>query len=115
MTNNTTNKKVMKKNKVKENGNGKTHAPQSIRIEFTHLAARTVAIAGTFNDWRPEATQMVQVNEGRWIKDLALPPGTYEYRLVVDGVWMADPRGAGTVPNPFGESNSVLNVGPASG
>ena len=97
----------MKKHKTQKNGNG--HISQSIRIEFTHPTAADVAIAGTFNDWRPEATPMVRVGD-RWLKDLALPPGVYEYRLVVDGAWMPDPHADATAPNPFGELNSVLNV-----
>ena len=73
----------MKKQKTDKNGNGGTS--QSVRIEFRHPTASAVAIAGSFNDWRPEATQMVRVANGRWLKELALPPGIYEYRLVVDG------------------------------
>ena len=42
--------------------------------------------------------------------ELALPPGTYEYRLVVDGEWIADPSAKETVPNPFGGVNSVLKA-----
>jgi len=36
--------------------------------------------------------------------------GHYEYRFIVDGQWMADPNAAQAVPNPFGSSNSVLNI-----
>ena len=39
-----------------------------------------------------------------------MPPGTYEYCLVVDGQWMPDPLARETVPNPFGGRNSVLKV-----
>ena len=53
---------------------------------------------------------MVPVGDGRWLKELILAPGVYEYRLVVDGEWMPDPRASETVPNPFGEMNSVLKV-----
>jgi len=101
----------MKKHKAQHNGNG--DRPQPIRIEFAHPSAARVAIAGTFNGWRPDATQMIQVTEGRWFKELVLPPGRYEYRLVVDGEWMADPRVCQTTPNPFGQPNSVLLVGSA--
>jgi 1,4-alpha-glucan branching enzyme len=101
----------MKKHKTHKNGNG--HTPQSIRIEFTHPTAAAVAIAGSFNDWRPDATPMLNVEHGRWVKDLALQPGTYEYRFVVDGMWIPDPAASETVPNPFGDRNSVLKVNPA--
>ena len=39
-----------------------------------------------------------------------MPDGTCEYRLVVDGQWIADPLAKETVLNPFGGRNSVLNV-----
>ena len=98
----------MKKQTKYKNGNG--NVTQRIRIEFAHPTAKQVAIAGTFNDWRPEATQMVLLGDGHWLKELALSPGVYEYRLVVDGAWMADPRARETAPNPFGGVNSILKV-----
>lgn len=103
-----TRKTIMKKQTKKQNGNG--HASQRIQIEFVHPTASAVGIAGTFNDWRPDAAQMLSVGDGRWLKELALPPGVYEYRLIVDGAWMADPRASETAPNPFGGVNSVLRV-----
>ncbi len=83
---------------------------QLVHVEFTHPTASAVAIAGTFNDWRPGATPMVQLGGGRWFKDLVLTPGVYEYRLVVDGNWMPDRGGGATLPNPYGGLNSVLLV-----
>ena len=41
---------------------------------------------------------------------VALPPGRCEYRLVVQGLWIADPANPSTTVNPFGETNSVLVV-----
>jgi 1,4-alpha-glucan branching enzyme len=98
----------MKKQTKQKNGNG--HVSQRIRIEFIHPTAGAIAIAGTFNDWRPDVAQMIPLGEGRWLKELSLPPGVYEYRLVVDGAWMPDPRVSETAPNPFGGVNSVLRV-----
>jgi len=93
------------KRQTKQNGNGTV--TQRIRIEFAHPTAGQVAIAGTFNDWRPELTQMLPLGDGRWLKELALSPGINEHRLVVDGAWMVDPRASENVPNPFGGFNSV--------
>ena len=56
---------------------------------------------------------MVALGDGRWRKELTLPPGVYEYRIVADGEWMADPLAGETNPNPFGGLNSVLKVGDA--
>lgn len=82
----------------------------AVRFEFAHPEARTVAVAGTFNDWHPATRAMHPAGGGYWLKDTVLPPGTYEYRLVVDGEWLADPLARETVPNPFGGRNSVLKV-----
>ena len=94
----------------KDGTNGNRPASQTIRIEFTHPTASAVAIAGTFNEWHPDASPMVAVGGGRWLKELVLAPGVYEYRLIVDGKWMPDPKATETTPNPFGEMNSVLKV-----
>lgn len=82
-----------------------------VHVEFIDPMAVSVCIAGTFNDWRPAATPMIHLGAGRWVKDLVLPPGVHEYRLVVDGCnWMTDPRASETAPNPFGGLNVVLRV-----
>ena len=57
-------------------------------LELTKSTPQSVCIAGTFNDWRPEVTRMIHMGDGCWGKELSLPPGNYEYRLVVDGEWI---------------------------
>jgi hypothetical protein len=82
-----------------------------VHVEFIDSVAESVCIAGTFNDWRPEVTPMIHLGAGHWVKDLALPPGVYEYCLVLDGsTWVTDPRASETTPNPFGGMNAVLRV-----
>jgi 1,4-alpha-glucan branching enzyme len=81
-----------------------------VRFEFTHPTATTVCIAGTFNQWQPEAKTLHSIGSGNWWKETALAPGTYEYCLVVDGQWMPDPLAKESVPNPFGGRNSILKV-----
>jgi hypothetical protein len=82
-----------------------------VHMEVTLPAAHRVCIAGSFNGWNPEGEEFMQLGSDKWAKDLILPPGVYEYRLVVDGQWMPDPDSSRSVPNPFGEPNSVLMVG----
>lgn len=94
---------------------GRTRPPSkpkngAVRFEYRDPAAGMVCLAGTFNDWHPTASEMVRMDDGRWLKELILPPGRYEYRLVVDGVWMTDPACPSSVPNPFGHENSVVEV-----
>jgi hypothetical protein len=41
-----------------------------------------------------------------------LAPGRYEYQLVVDGKWIADPSAQQRSDSEFGAANSVLMVSP---
>jgi 1,4-alpha-glucan branching enzyme len=81
-----------------------------VRFELVNATARSVCIAGTFNDWHPSVTEMIALGEGRWAKELRLVPGTYEYLFIVDGRWTTDSAADESVANPFGGRNSVLRV-----
>jgi 1,4-alpha-glucan branching enzyme len=74
-------------------------------------SAQEVFLAGTFNNWNPNVTPMILIGDDLWVKELSLPPGTYEYLFVVDGAWIPDPRARGSVPNPYGGYNSLVRVG----
>lgn len=101
---------------MKHQKHGRHHEPHPgpqlvpVRFEFSHPSARTVSVAGTFNDWQPAAKAMHPLGSGYWLKETALPPGTYEYCLIVDGQWMPDPAARESVPNPYGGQNSILKV-----
>jgi 1,4-alpha-glucan branching enzyme len=99
----------MRKRKSKNSKCG-GRAPTTVQLEFIHPTASTVRIAGTFNDWRPEVTPMESLGRGRWIRKLALAPGVYEYRLVVDGRWIIDPEADSYSLDGSGNLNSVLTV-----
>ena len=86
---------------------------QGVCLELTRPEAQEVCIAGAFNDWHPSVTPMIRLSDGKWAKELVLPPGRYEYRFVVDGQWVDDPKAAALVPNPFGSANAVLVVAEA--
>jgi len=83
---------------------------RAVRLELFQPDATDVCVAGSFNNWQPEATPMVPLGDGKWAKELTLPTGRYEYRFVVDGVWKSDPSAAENEPNPFGTVNSVLTI-----
>lgn len=100
----------MKHNKNHDNAPSAGPQLMPVRFEFTDPKAQAVSVAGCFNHWKPEAKTLHPAGGGRWLKETALLPGTYEYRLIVDGQWMADPLARESVPNPFGGRNSVLQV-----
>jgi 1,4-alpha-glucan branching enzyme len=81
-----------------------------VRFELHHPGARTVHLAGTFNDWRPQATVLFRGAAGWWTRAIILPPGEHHYLYVVDGVWLPDPAADVTVPNPYGGVNSVVFI-----
>jgi 1,4-alpha-glucan branching enzyme len=77
--------------------------------------AKEVTVAGTFNDWQPNATPMQRDKNGNWTTTLKLAPGHYEYKFVVDGQWCCEPSSKDEddpkcCPNPFGTMNRVLEV-----
>jgi hypothetical protein len=79
-------------------------------LTFFDPKAKTVCVAGTFNNWSPNATPLKNGGCGEWTVELLLRPGQYEYRFVVDGEWMDDPRIPERLPNSYGGFNSVLTL-----
>ena len=75
-------------------------------------AASRVGVAGTFNDWDAAATPCQKDDHGAWRAELKLPPGRYQFRLVVDGVWTDPPNAGETIDNGFGGRNAILEVAP---
>jgi len=69
--------------------------------------AKSVAVTGSFCGWTPEGRLLKHEGNGTWECTLTLPPGRYEYRFLVDGIWCDDPACADRVPNPFGSENCV--------
>ena len=69
--------------------------------------AKTVFLAGDFNDWAPDGLSMKK--EGNdWIYHLHLPPGKHLYKFVVDGEWIIDPANKQWERNEFGTGNSII-------
>jgi len=88
----------------------KPEGQNRISLEITRPGAHQVCVAGTFNEWKPEKTPLVQMGHGRWVGNLNVKPGRYEYLFVVDGQWVQDPNARESVQNPYGGQNSVLVV-----
>ena len=98
--------------------------PVTTKFERRAPAARAVFLVGTFNGWDPKATPMIKDAEGNWDVAVALPPGRYEFKFVVDGVLCCEPgcdephHGCQKcVPNSSGTMNRLIEVAapPAAG
>ena len=87
---------------------------REVVIRFDDPSAGDVRVAGDFNGWIPDkGVRSVIESNGQtrvWTKVLRLPPGTYQYRYVVDGEWREDPTNPNTVPNASGRQNSLLVI-----
>jgi hypothetical protein len=77
-------------------------------VRFRMPAARSVAIAGTWNAWSPAPCRAA--GEDVWEATLQLAPGVYYFNLVVDGHDWVVPGGVATVPDGMGGLMAVLNV-----
>lgn len=72
--------------------------------------ASNVFLAGTFNNWRNNDIRMTRKDNG-WTASIALSPGNYEYKFIVDGRWMSDPANGNTTGS--GEyTNSIFSFKP---
>lgn len=71
-----------------------------------HSKASRVFLAGSFNNWRPQATAMKSENDG-WGIDVKLLPGKYWYKFIVDGNWITDSKNRIRENDGEGNTNSV--------
>ena len=74
--------------------------------------ADEVYLSGDFNEWGPRTLPMIRRDADHWEKRLALAPGRYEYKFIVNGVWIHNPDSAENVRNDHGSLNSVVEVKP---
>jgi alpha-amylase/alpha-mannosidase (GH57 family) len=83
-------------------------------VTFTLQApeAAEVYIAGDFNSWHPAKDAMARDETGTWVVTIALKPGRYEYKFVVDGgeTWKHDITNPLWVNDPYGGRNSVVII-----
>jgi len=80
---------------------------------FEYFAPSAVTVAGTFNQWDPEAHPLRPDTGGLWRVTLQLKSGTYQYKFVIDGQhWEEDPVNLNRVLNEHGTFNSIRNIDP---
>ena len=85
-----------------------SHIPVAFNLSIPE--ARTVAVVGTFNGWKPKGYEMQFYPEKNiWSLTLQLPEGRYEYAFLVDGQRvLPDPEASLYQDDGFGNENSVM-------
>jgi DNA-directed RNA polymerase subunit RPC12/RpoP len=88
-------------------------AQRIYNVEFAVNApnALTVGLAGEFNNWSSTASPMHKRPDGKWAITLPLPAGRYQYKLIVDGMWIPDPMNPNQADNYSGGKDSVVVIG----
>ena len=84
------------------------HMPR-VTFRLDYPEAKSVSIAGSFNEWNPTTHPLRKTKKGYWSITITLPRGRHEYRYLVDDRWFTDPDSE-KVPNEFGSHNSVIIV-----
>ena len=83
---------------------------RNTRFAFAAPTARSVSLAGDFNNWDPKAGPMHKGPDGVWHLSVALKPGRHEYRFFADDVWCDDPAAQQKAANTLGTENCVRFV-----
>ncbi|HYH47758.1 MAG TPA: hypothetical protein VEG34_18900 [Thermoanaerobaculia bacterium] len=91
---------------------------QSCRVTFQlnpESEARSAAVLGDFNDWRPEAHPMERAKDGSFRLTVSLPAGrSYRFRYLFDGEsWANDETADSFVLNQFGSQDAILDLSAA--
>ena len=70
-----------------------------------------MCVAGSFNGWSPDSHPMRRNDDACvFERVIELPPGRHQYRLVIDGRWVADPYNPDQLVNTYGEPISLIEV-----
>lgn len=81
---------------------------------FTYEGAKSVSVAGSFNNWNKDADPMtLDTDRKTWRAKRNLDIGTYQYKFVVNGdTWLVDPKAKESFDDGNGHTNSLLRVVP---
>jgi 1,4-alpha-glucan branching enzyme len=84
----------------------KQHGKKTILFEVRPAGqAGDVRLAGSFSNWQP--VEMKKRKDGKFVCQVPVPPGTFEYKYLVDGKWITDPDHSRWALSPLGTINSM--------
>ena len=85
--------------------------PNGVRFTLANAAAKSVSVAGNFNEWSTTANPLARSGKV-WTAVVTLPPGEHLFMFVVDGKWIAPPLAEDFADDGFGAKNGVVIVRP---
>jgi 1,4-alpha-glucan branching enzyme len=87
--------------------------PEGVRFVIVDASARSVAVAGSFNDWSSWSHPLQRdPRDGLWSAVIPLPPGEHQFMYVVNGSeFITPPLAERYADDGFGARNGVVVVG----
>ncbi len=82
---------------------------------YGHGGATLVSLTGDFVAWAAAgagAQALALGTDGGWSGTRDFAAGSYQYKFIVDGTWIADPTDADFVADGFGGDNSIYSCVP---
>ncbi|MDD4889690.1 MAG: hypothetical protein PHU85_07140 [Phycisphaerae bacterium] len=70
--------------------------------------AEAVQLAGDFTGWKP--VTMRRCRDNRFVLEVELVAGCYDYGFIIDGQWEPDPDNVRRSISPYRTTNSVAQV-----
>jgi len=80
------------------------------RFILESSSSSSIFIMGSFNDWSRSSLKMIEVNKGRFEKEIQLEPQKYEYKFIINGDEILDPLNKNVVSNNIGGYNSLIDL-----
>src|SRR5262245_53940163 len=88
-----------------------TMTAAGVRFSVQHFDARSIGLAGSFNEWSTNSHPLAQTHAGLWTIVVALPPGEHTFMYVVNGTeWVMPPLAERYSDDGFGGKNGVVLV-----
>jgi 1,4-alpha-glucan branching enzyme len=86
--------------------------PTGVRFRLADAEARSVAVAGSFNDWSVSSHPLAREGTSNvWALIVPLQPGEHRFMFIVDGSrWITPPLADDFEDDGFGSRNGVVIV-----
>ncbi|HBK83199.1 MAG TPA: glycoside hydrolase [Flavobacterium sp.] len=89
----------------------KTKPVSKVTFSIINKEANQVSVVGDFNDWNAEEGKLSKLKNGTFKAAFSIPANaSYEFKYIVDGVYINDEEADGYVWNEFANCENALLV-----